>query len=97
MEVNGPSSVDGASGIKPVQQTSETANTAESAPIAPEDEVDISPAAQMMDTLNQASELRSERLAQIKADIDAGVYETPEKLEAALTKMLGEIGMELEE
>ncbi len=97
MEVNGPGSVNGASGIRPVQQTVETTKAAESASIAPQDEVDISPEAQMMDTLNQASELSSKRLAQIKADIDAGVYDTDEKFDAAFDKMLGKLGIELED
>lgn len=34
-------------------------------------------------------ETRSERLQRIRAEIDAGVYETNEKLEAAVDRMLG--------
>lgn len=48
----------------------------------------------MLDDLSQSSAVRAERLAQIKADIEAGTYETPEKLEAALSKMLGELGLD---
>jgi anti-sigma28 factor (negative regulator of flagellin synthesis) len=50
----------------------------------------------MLDELNQSSEVRSERLAQIKSAIDAGTYDTPEKLEAALSKMLGQVESELD-
>ena len=32
-----------------------------------------------------------ERLARIKAEIEAGVYETPEKLEIAIDRMFGAI------
>ncbi len=35
---------------------------------------------------------RSQRLAQIKAAIEAGEYETEEKLEIALSRLFGEIG-----
>jgi negative regulator of flagellin synthesis FlgM len=48
----------------------------------------------MLDELNRAPEVRAERLAQIKAAIEAGTYETPEKLEAALSKLLDEIGFD---
>lgn len=34
-------------------------------------------------------ETRQERLARIRAEIDSGVYETPEKLEIAISRMLG--------
>lgn len=34
-------------------------------------------------------ETRQERLARIRAEIDSGAYETPEKLEIAISRMLG--------
>lgn len=34
-------------------------------------------------------ETRQERLARIRAEIDSGVYETPEKLEIAISRMMG--------
>ena len=34
-------------------------------------------------------ETRQERLARIRAEIDSGLYETPEKLEIAISRMLG--------
>ncbi|WP_437194167.1 hypothetical protein [Planctomicrobium sp. SH527] len=34
-------------------------------------------------------ETRAERLARIKREIEAGTYETPEKLDAAIERMLG--------
>ncbi len=36
-------------------------------------------------------ETREERLERIRAEIDSGVYETPEKLEIAISRMLGVI------
>ncbi|QDT32262.1 hypothetical protein [Thalassoglobus polymorphus] len=38
-----------------------------------------------------SAETREERLARIRAEIDSGVYETPEKLEIAISRMLGVI------
>jgi len=94
MDVSGPSSVQGALPIKPVQPTQSVSQAPESSSITPTDEVEISSAGRMMDTLNQSSELRAERLAQIKSEIEAGTYETADKLEAALEKLLDEIGAE---
>lgn len=37
----------------------------------------------------KAGETRSQRLARIRREIEAGEYETPEKLEAAVERMLG--------
>lgn len=97
MSMNSPGSVPGASPIRPVSPTSASrpagnSNPAtESQPLSPRDEVEISSAGEMLDRLNQSSEIRAERLAQIRAAIEAGEYETPEKLEAALEKMLDEI------
>jgi anti-sigma28 factor (negative regulator of flagellin synthesis) len=41
-----------------------------------------------MEQINQSAEMKQERIAQIKAAIEADTYETPEKLEAALGKFL---------
>ena len=37
----------------------------------------------------QQAETRAERLARIKQEIEAGTYDTPEKLEAAIDRMMG--------
>jgi len=100
MAINGPGSVGSAYPITPtqpatgVQLTSQPAKPAAARPVV--DQVDISPAGKMLDELNQSSEVRAERLAQIKSAIDAGTYDTPEKLEAALSKMLGQVESDLD-
>ena len=70
----------------------ETASTAKS--MSPQDEIEISDAGRMLDDLSRSSDVRAERLAQIKAAIDNGTYDTPAKLEAALEKMIGQISQE---
>lgn len=92
MDVNGPSSVQGAFPVKAVQPPIEVAKTSEAKPAAPRDELDISAAGKTLEDLSRSPEVRTERLAQIKAAIDAGTYDTDEKLNAALEKLLGEIG-----
>jgi negative regulator of flagellin synthesis FlgM len=94
MEVHGIGPVQGASPISPSRPAAEVGRTAETKPIASRDEVEISSVGKMLENLHQSSDVRAERLAQIKAAIEAGEYETPEKLEAALSKMLAEIGLD---
>ena len=56
--------------------------------MSPRDEVEISSLGQMLDEASRTGSLREQRLAQIKSAIEAGVYETPEKLEAAVSRMI---------
>ena len=93
MEITGPGSVPNSSPIKPTQHQLDSSRQIETRPVGHPDAVEISPAARMLDKLSQSSEVRSERLARIKAEIDAGLYETPEKLEAALLRLMDEIGL----
>lgn len=94
MEVNGPGSIHRAN---PASSFRPAVSKSDSSPVKPieiSDKLDISNAAEMLNQLNQSGNLQSERLAQIKSAIEAGVYETPEKLEAALSKLLSEINGE---
>ena len=92
MEVTGI----GAGGdVRPVNPTNAGADSnpapAEDPLSMPVDEVEISPAGQILNEAAASSDLRTERLAQIKAAIDNGTYETIEKLEAAAERLLEEI------
>lgn len=91
MAVNGPGPVQNPNPVKTTFTTPPVKKTTETRPATPRDEVEISTAGKMFDSLNQSGDVRAERLANIKTAIDAGKYETPEKLEAALLKMLQEI------
>jgi len=96
MAVSGPGSIQGSFPIKPTQSpsTAPVEKSAETKPISTEDKVEISSAGKMLENLNQSSEVRAERLAQIKLAIEAGEYDTPEKLELALRQMIAEVESE---
>ena len=94
MEVHGIGPVQGSSPISASRPAAEVQRTSETKPIASRDEVEISSGGKMLENLHQSPDVRAERLAQIKAAIEAGEYETPEKLEAALSRMLSEIGLD---
>jgi flagellar biosynthesis anti-sigma factor FlgM len=61
----------------------------------PQDELEISQAGKMLDRLSETPEVRAERIAHIKEAIENGTYDTDEKLEAALSKMLDSLGDDL--
>lgn len=91
MEIYGPSQVHGAQTIKapqrvkPVQAETVIDNT-------PIDHVDISPEADFVSQIHDMPEVRTDRVADIRAQIEAGVYETDEKLDIAIGRLLDEIG-----
>jgi negative regulator of flagellin synthesis FlgM len=57
---------------------------------APRDHVEISPLGQMLDGIGRLPEIRHEKVEDIRRQIAAGTYETPERLELALDRMLDE-------
>jgi negative regulator of flagellin synthesis FlgM len=56
------------------------------------DRVDISPAAEAAIQASEAGDIRHELVKQIRSQISAGTYETPAKLDAAIERLLDEIG-----
>jgi len=91
MEVRGVGSVGGAlpadraSPAKPAEQL----RAAEA--LSPTDEVEISAMGRLLDDASRMPGVREQRLAQIRAEIEAGTYDTPERLEAAVDRMLREL------
>ena len=68
-------------------QTQNKVSATDSGSAAPVDQLDISAEAQMM---SQTNEIRGDRVADIRAQIANGQYETPEKINTALDRMLDE-------
>lgn len=93
MDITGPGSVGGPGPIRPgdVRPAGEVAPPSQGIEI-PADEVEFSAAAQMLERMSTDPQVREARLQEIQAQIAAGTYETPEKLEAAIMRMLSEIG-----
>jgi len=94
MEVRGLSST---SPLSPMNRPGTTPQPAEPqavGPATPKDEVEISEVGKMLDDASRTSGIREQRLAEIKAAIEAGTYETPEKLELALNRMIEQLKMD---
>jgi negative regulator of flagellin synthesis FlgM len=56
------------------------------------DEVDFSEAAQFMEQINQMPEMREDRVEAVRQQIAEGTYETSDRLNAAIDRLLDEIG-----
>ena len=95
MDVRGVGSVSATPSIRPQSVNAAPLPTKGSPVSAPRDELQISKAGQMLDQLSQNSDVRSERIAQIKEAIANGTYDTDEKLEAALSRMFESLGGDL--
>ena len=67
--------------------TGNKVSPAENSSAAPVDQLDISAEAQM---ISQNGDIRADRVADLRSQIATGQYETPEKIDAAVDRMLDE-------
>jgi negative regulator of flagellin synthesis FlgM len=92
MQIYGPSQLHGAQQIGP-PHTSRVGQSPAASTAAPiQDEVNISDAARIAEASNQTAGIRQDRVDAIRAQIANGTYETPDKLNAALDRLLDQIG-----
>jgi len=91
MDVNGPSSVQGTQPVNRTKPTVRFERPGAEKPATPQDELEISTEGKLLQDMAETSQMRKERLEQIKAAIDDGTYETSEKLEAALSVLINEV------
>ncbi len=85
-QLHGPQPMSAPHGAKPAQQM----NRPEAPQIA--DEVDISEAAQLAEQIQQMPEMRGDRVEAVRQQIAEGTYETRDKLNVAVERLLDEIG-----
>lgn len=97
MDVRGINSVPGNVPIRPTTNPPVTRDAGVAKPQFPRDELQISAAGKMLEQASQNSDVRQERLAQIKAAIENGTYDTDEKLEAALGRMFDSLGIDADD
>jgi len=91
MEIHG---LNGAGGAQPIypRLAAYTVEQGSSARVsAPRDHVEISSLGQMLDSVHRMPEIRHERVEEIRRQIADGIYETPEKIEIALDRLMDEL------
>jgi len=92
MHIYGPAHLHGAQPINAPHSARLTNRqpVGDAAPI--QDELQLSDAAQLVDKVREMPDVRQDRVDQIKAQIANGTYETEEKLDIALGRLLDELG-----
>jgi negative regulator of flagellin synthesis FlgM len=92
MHIYGPSQLHGAQPIAAPHgpRAAQPMSRPEALQIA--DEVDISDAARLVEQVHQLPETREDRVEAVRRQIAAGTYETSDKLNVAVERLLDEIG-----
>jgi len=91
MYIYGANHVHAAQPINPPHRLAPAAAPQGGYPSAGVDQLDISPEADFVAQTHDLPAIREDRVAAIRAQIEAGTYETAEKLDAALSRLLDEI------
>ena len=90
MQIHGPAYLHGAQPINAPHRVSSSQSVVESTYSTPTDQVDFSPEASLISQVHDLPEIRADKVAQIRSQLAAGTYETEEKLNAALDRLLDE-------
>lgn len=89
MQVYGPTQLHGAQSVgAPHMARSSQATTSTESSV--QDELQLSDAGQLVDQVHQLPEIRQDRVDSIRAQIAAGTYETDDKLDVAINRLLDE-------
>jgi negative regulator of flagellin synthesis FlgM len=89
MNVNGVTPTGPAGAVEPVGKAIGVGQATQ--PQAVTDMVEISLAAKLAAKLQEIPDVRADLVAKVKAEIAAGTYETPERLEVAIDRLLNDI------
>ena len=92
MQIHGPAQVHAPQSINAPHRAQSAQPAAASKTTTEVDQLDISPEAQLASQIRDIPDIRADRVAEIRAAIEAGVYETEAKLEVAVERLFDEIG-----
>ena len=91
MEIYGPAHIHGSQSVNAPHRL-QAPQAEASLDTTPLDQVDISPEADLVSQVHELPEVRADRVEAIRAEIASGVYETDEKLDVTVGRLLDEIG-----
>ena len=92
MQIHGPAHVHGAQPINAPHRAAAQQPSPQPEPFSTVDQLDISREGDLISRIRDVPDVRGDRVQAIRAQIEAGVYETDDKLDAALDRLLDEIG-----
>lgn len=91
MQIHGPSHLHGAQSIQGPNKVRQSAAPQTSEPLHGADQVDISAEADMVSRVHEMPDVRTDRVAEIRQQIEAGSYDTDAKFDIAIGRMLDEL------
>jgi len=91
MQIHGTNHLHGAQPLHAPHRVVGSQPTGETFATHAADQVDISPEARLISQIHDLPEVRADRVAELRAQIAAGVYETEEKISIALDRLLDEL------
>lgn len=92
MQVHGPAHLHGPQALTAPHTPRPSEPSAASSAGQIQDELSISDAGRLMEQAQQMPDIRWDRVNQLRAQIAEGTYETDDKMQVALGRMLNEIG-----
>ena len=91
MQIRGTSNIQTTSQVNFSNKVQTAENQSVANRIDTADHVDISSEAQMLASMNDTSGIRAERVAEIREQIETGQYESADKMNSAVERLLDEI------
>ena len=91
MRIDGPHGPNGLAPILPHRPAGAADSVRPTGLEIPRDEIQISPEARLLEEISRSSNIHQERVDEIRRMIASGVYETPEKLNVALDRLLDDL------
>ena len=90
MQVNGPTHIHGAQPINAPHRVHAAENNPITDGVRFNDEVNISPEAELISQVHEMPDIRADLVARLKAEIQAGTYENKHRLDVAVDRLLDE-------
>jgi negative regulator of flagellin synthesis FlgM len=92
MNISSAYRIHGPHGLQGPHSPRQAAPSGPALPTRGADSVDISAAADAAASAGASGDVRAELVSRVRKQIAAGTYETPSKLEAAVARLLDELG-----
>ncbi len=92
MQINGAHQIHGTQALNGPHFNQRPQQAAGPNSAQPVDQLDISPAAQAASESSSTGGVRADLVAQLKAEIASGTYETADKLESAVDRLFDSLG-----
>lgn len=92
MQIHGPAHLHGPQPISAPHHSKPQQPPAATEASRDVDQLDISPQADLVSRIHDLPDIRADRVAEVRAQIASGEYETEAKLDVALDRLLDEIG-----